>query len=84
VYADGRPDHLVRGVNLIGTPLSMFSNIIYAGGESQVFAGMCGAESGQIPVTAIAPMIIVNKVEMQRKAKSKEMLPILKRPELKK
>ncbi|MEG0796156.1 MAG: TldD/PmbA family protein [Odoribacter sp.] len=84
VYADGRPDQLVRGVNLIGTPLSMFSNIIYAGGESQVFAGMCGAESGQIPVTAIAPMIIVNKVEMQRKAKSKEMLPILKRPELKK
>ena len=80
VYADGRPDQLVRGVNLIGTPLSMFSNIICAGNKHQVFSGMCGAESGQIPVTAIAPMILVNKVEMQRKPQSRDMLPILKRP----
>lgn len=82
VYADGRPDQLVRGVNLIGTPLSMFSNIICAGKQHEVFTGMCGAESGQIPVTAIAPMILVNKVEMQRKAKSNDILPILKRPEM--
>lgn len=82
IYADGRPDQLVRGVNLIGTPLSMFSNIICAGEKHQVFTGMCGAESGQIPVTAIAPMILVNKVEMQRKAKSRDMLPILERPEI--
>lgn len=80
VYVDGRPDQLVRGVDLIGTPLSMFSNIIYAGGEEQIFTGMCGAESGQIPVTAISPTILVNKVEMQRKAKAQNMLPILKRP----
>lgn len=83
IYLDGRPDELVRGVDLIGTPLSMFSNIIYAGGESQVFTGMCGAESGQIPVTAISPTILVNKVETQRKAKSQDMLPILPRPERK-
>ena len=82
VYADNRPDQLVRGVNLIGTPLSMFSNIICAGEKHQVFTGMCGAESGQIPVTAIAPMILVNKVEMQRKANSRDMLPILGRPEI--
>lgn len=83
IYADGRPDELVRGVDLIGTPLSMFSNIIYAGGEAQVFTGMCGAESGQIPVTAIAPTILVNKVETQRKAKSNDLLPLLPRPEQK-
>lgn len=83
VYTDGRPDELVRGVDLIGTPLSMFSNIIYAGDKAQVFTGMCGAESGQIPVTAISPTILVNKVEMQRKAKSQDLLPILERPELK-
>ncbi|MEG0794893.1 MAG: metallopeptidase TldD-related protein [Odoribacter sp.] len=81
IYADGRPDQLVRGVDLIGTPLSMFSNIIYAGGEAQVFTGMCGAESGQIPVTAISPTILVNKVETQRKAKSQDILPVLPRPE---
>lgn len=81
VYVDGRPDELVRGVDLIGTPLSMFSNIIYAGNNPRVFTGMCGAESGQIPVTAIAPTILVNKVEMQRKSKAQDLLPILKRPE---
>lgn len=80
VFVDGRPDQLVRGVDLIGTPLSMFSNIIHAGGNSQVFTGMCGAESGSIPVTAISPTILVNKVEMQRKAKSQELPPILERP----
>lgn len=83
IYPDGRPDELVRGVDLIGTPLSMFSNIIHAGGKAQVFTGMCGAESGQIPVTAISPTILVNKVETQRKTKSQDILPILPRPERK-
>lgn len=80
VFADGRPDQLVRGVDLIGTPLSMFSNIIYAGNDARVFTGMCGAESGTIPVTAISPTILVNKVETQRKAKSQDILPILPAP----
>ena len=80
VFADGRPDQLVRGVDLIGTPLSMFSNIIYAGNDARVFTGMCGAESGSIPVTAISPTILVNKVETQRKAKSQDILPILPPP----
>ena len=84
VFADGRPDQLVRGVDLIGTPLSMFSNIIYAGNDARVFTGMCGAESGSIPVTAISPTILVNKVETQRKAKSQDILPILSAPGLEK
>ena len=80
VFADGRPDQLVRGVDLIGTPLSMFSNIIYAGNDARVFTGMCGAESGSIPVTAISPTILVTQVETQRKAKSQDILPILPAP----
>ena len=80
VFADGRPDQLVRGVDLIGTPLSMFSNIIYAGNDARVFTGICGAESGSIPVTPISPTILVNKVETQRKAKSQDILPILPAP----
>ncbi len=80
IYVDGRHDELVRGVDLIGTPLSMFSNIIQSGGESEIFTGTCGAESGGVPVTAISPVILVNKVEMQRKAKSQELPPILERP----
>jgi len=80
IYVDGRPDELVRGVDLIGTPLSMFSNIVAGGDQSSVFTGMCGAESGWVPVTASSPMIFVNKIETQRRAKSREIPPILKAP----
>ncbi len=83
VYADGRPDELVRGVKLIGTPLSMFSNIIHAGGQAEVFTGMCGAESGSIPVTAISPYLLVNKVEVQRVDKSQDLPRILPTPVVK-
>lgn len=82
VYADGRPDELVRGVDLIGTPLSMFSNIAAGGDKSSVFTGMCGAESGWVPVTATSPMIFVNKIETQRKEKSQSLPPILSAPKM--
>lgn len=80
VYVDGRPDELVRGVDLVGTPLSMFSFISTAGGESGIFTGMCGAESGQVPVTAISPALFITKIEFQRKGKSNNTFPILPRP----
>ncbi len=80
VYLDGRPDELVRGVDLIGTPLTMFAGIMCAGGETKVFTGMCGAESGWIPVTAISPSILVKKAELQSKAKSNVVPPLTKKP----
>ncbi len=67
VYADGRPDELVRGVSLIGTPLNMFSNIVAAGGEMMRFTGYCGAQSGQVPVSTVAPTVFVAQVETQGK-----------------
>jgi TldD protein len=83
VYADGRPDELVRGVNLIGTPLAMFSQIVSAGGKPEVFNGTCGAESGNVPVSAISPMLLVKQIETQKKAKSQERPIILPRPDVK-
>ncbi len=80
IYVDGRPDELVRGVDLIGTPLSMFANIVEAGGEAEIFTGVCGAESGSVPVTAVSPVVLVKKVEVQRKAKTTDLPPILPRP----
>ena len=76
VFVDGRPDELVRGVILIGTPLSMFSNIVCAGDDPSVFIGICGAESGGVQVTAISPTILVNKIETQRTATSNTLPPI--------
>lgn len=80
VYTDGRPDELVRGVNMIGTPLSMFSQIGACGTEQDVFNGYCGAESGSIPVSCIAPAIYVKMVETQKQAKSQNPPPLLPRP----
>lgn len=82
VSADGSADVLVRGVDMIGTPLSIFENIKYAGGDTEIFTGTCGAESGGIPVTAIAPTVLLTKVEVQNKPKPTNQLPILTRPGL--
>ena len=80
VYVDGRPDELVRGVDLIGTPLSMFAQIDMAGGEKGVFNGMCGAESGSVPVSCCSPTFLIKKIETQKKAKSQDRPYILERP----
>lgn len=80
IFVDGRPDQLVRGVDLIGTPLSMFSHIVAAGYKPSVFTGVCGAESGWVPVTASSPVIYVSQIETQRRSKSTAVPPILKAP----
>lgn len=80
VYADDRPDELVRGVNMIGTPLSVFAQIAACGDKVEVFNGYCGAESGQVPVACVAPALFVKTVETQRQAKSQSQPPVLSRP----
>ena len=80
IYVDGRKDELVRGVDLIGTPLTSFSKIVAAGNKQEVFNGFCGAESGYVPVAAIAPSILTTQIEVQKKAKSSERPPILPPP----
>ena len=81
VYTDGRPDELVRGVDLVGTPLVMFSMITDAGEGCEIFNGLCGAESGSVPVSAVSPPLLVSQVEVQKKSKSQERPPILPRPD---
>ena len=80
IYVDGRPDQLVRGVDLIGTPLTSFSKIVAAGDTPEVFNGFCGAESGYVPVSAVSPAILTTQIEVQKKAKSSERPPILPPP----
>ena len=79
VYPDGR-EELVRGVDLIGTPLTAFSRVIAADDRVGVFNGFCGAESGMVPVSAAAPSILVSQIEVQKKEKSQDRPPILDAP----
>lgn len=82
VFTDGRPDQLVRGVDLIGTPLSMFGNIVAAGDTPATFTGECGAESGWVPVTATSPMIFVSQIETQRSKAQRQLPSILPAPQV--
>ncbi|MFB3813369.1 MAG: TldD/PmbA family protein [Terriglobales bacterium] len=79
VYADGR-EELVRGLNLIGTPLIAFSRIVATDDSPGVFNGVCGAQSGWVPVSAIAPGMLIEQIEVQRKEKSDQGKPILPPP----
>ena len=82
VYADGRPDELVRGVDIVGTPLAALTRIIATGNKQHVFNGVCGAESGSVPVSAIAPAMLFSEMEVQKRAHERERPPILPAPGL--
>jgi predicted Zn-dependent protease len=83
VYADGRPDELVRGVDIVGTPLQSFEKILATSDRQEVFNGMCGAESGNVPVSAAAPALLISSIEVQSKEKSLDRPPYLPAPEAK-
>jgi TldD protein len=80
VYVDGRPDELVRGVGIVGTPLAAMKSIIATGDKSEVFNGECGAESGTIPVSAVAPAMLLSTIETQRQPQGTARPPILPIP----
>jgi predicted Zn-dependent protease len=80
VYVDGRPDELVRGVSIVGTPLAAMKRILATGDKSEVFNGECGAESGTIPVSAVAPAMLVSEMETQRQPQGTARPPILPIP----
>ena len=80
VYADGRPDELVRGIDLVGTPLMALEHIIVTGDRQVVFNGECGAESGNVPVSAAAPAMLVSGIEVQKRTHGLERNPILPPP----
>ena len=82
VFVDGRPDQLVRGVSIVGTPLAAMKRIVATGDKSEVFNGECGAESGTIPVSAVAPAMLVSEMETQRVQQGTARPPILPIPGL--
>ncbi|MGB8541178.1 MAG: metallopeptidase TldD-related protein [Candidatus Acidiferrales bacterium] len=80
VFADGRPDQLVRGVDIVGTPLVSLTKIVATGDTPDIFNGYCGAESGSVPVSAVAPAILISEMEVQKKETSTDKPPILPPP----
>ncbi len=79
VYPDGR-EELVRGVSIDGTPLSALSQVIAAADDVQIFNGVCGAESGYVPVSAVSPSLLLRRVETSGVLSMRNRAPILSAP----
>lgn len=79
IHPDGR-EEMVRGADIVGTPLASFRKILAAGDKLDVFNGYCGAESGDVPVSAVAPPILVSELEIQKKDSSRDRPPLLAPP----
>lgn len=79
VYPDGR-EELIRGMNFDGTPLTVLSEISAAANDWGVFNGVCGAESGHVPVSSVSPSLLVRRVETTRSSKSADRPPVLPAP----
>lgn len=77
-------ERLVRGVELVGTPLTSLEKVIAAGDDAEVFNGVCGAESGWVPVSVVSPSILTAQVELQRTGGAPKRPPILLSPFLEK
>ena len=71
---------LVRGVEMVGTPLTTVSRIVATSDTAGVFNGFCGAESGFVPVSTVAPAVLMSEIELQRTQRALEHSPILDAP----
>lgn len=80
VDAETGKEELVRGIEIVGTPLSSIARIIATSDRYGVFNGYCGAESGSVPVSTIAPEMLFAEIELQRAQEGKERPPILPPP----
>lgn len=79
LYSDGHQEY-VRGVNLIGTPLTTMSRIEAGASDYDTFNGYCGAESGDVPVSAVSPSILISQIEVQKAMASRAKPPVLPTP----
>jgi predicted Zn-dependent protease len=80
VNAETGEEQLVRGVEMVGTPLASVNKVLATGDTARVFNGYCGAESGYVPVSTVAPAALVAEIELQRVVPQNERSPILPAP----
>ena len=79
IYPDGR-EELVRGIDISGTPLTVFSKITATADDYDVFSGFCGAESGYLPVSCVSPSILISEMEVEKRMMEQDKPPILPQP----
>lgn len=83
LYPDGHKE-LVRGIDISGTPLVALQSIRAASRQIETFNGVCGAESGWVPVSASAPSLLLEKLEIEKGFIPPDRPPILNPPSIRK
>ena len=83
LFPDGKRE-LVRGIDIGGTPLVALQSIRAASREIETFNGVCGAESGWVPVSASAPSLLLEKLEIERGFIPPDRPPLLNPPSIRK
>lgn len=83
LYPDGHKE-LVRGIDISGTPLVALQSIRAASRQIETFNGVCGAESGWVPVSASAPSLLIEKLEIEKGFIPPDRPPILGAPAIQK
>lgn len=81
LYPDGRKE-LVRGIDISGTPLVALQSIRAASREVETFNGVCGAESGWVPVSASSPSLLLEKLEIEKSFVPPDRPPLLPPPSI--
>jgi TldD protein len=81
VDLDSGQETLVRGVELVGTPLASLMKVQAVGDDPVLFNGYCGAESGFIPVSTITPSLVLSELEFQKSPPEREQPPVLAPPQ---
>lgn len=81
LYPDGRRE-LVRGIDISGTPLVALQSIRAASREVETFNGVCGAESGWVPVSASAPSLLIERLEIEKSFTPPDRPPVLAPPSI--
>ncbi len=83
LFPDGKRE-LVRGIDISGTPLVALQSIRAASREIETFNGVCGAESGWVPVSASAPSLLIERLEIERGFIPPDRPPLLQPPSIRK
>lgn len=81
LYPDGHRE-LVRGVDIGGTPLVALQSIRAASRDIETFNGVCGAESGWVPVSASAPSLLLERLEIEKGFIPPDRPPVLGPPSI--
>ena len=71
---------LVRDLDMVGTPLDLAGKIVATGDDTSVTDNLVEQESGRIPVSVVAPSLLLEEVELQRSRAKPQKAPVLPPP----